>query len=1133
MTEESLFHEALAKANTEERAAFLDTACAGRPGLRAAVEALLVAHAAAGHPLDRPVPVHPDVTSEHTPEPRQGLTEYYVPPDAEPGAIIAGRYTLVEKVGEGGMGEVWVAWQTEPVKRKVALKLVKPGMDSRLVVGRFEQERQALALMDHPSIARVLDGGLTADRRPFFVMELVNGLPLMKFCDQATLGIPERLELFVPICRAVQHAHQKGIIHRDLKPSNILVTLIDGKPVPRVIDFGVAKATGGKLTEESLSTQFGAVIGTLEYMAPEQAGFSGTDVDTRADVYSLGVILYELLTGLRPFDGKRMRKAAFDERIRMIREEEPPAPSTRLSTAESSPSLAAVRQTELGRLTKLLRGELDWVVMKCLEKQRDRRYETAGALAHDVQRYLADEPVEARPPCASYRLGKFLRRNRGPVLAAALVLLALVGGVIGAAFGWIKAQKQQEVTALWARAEKERDAAEDARDGEKKAKREAEDAREKLAVVEYGRTMQVAHQEWRENNVPATLALLDSTRPDLRGWEWRYVHRLCHSDVLTLGTRLCSVSSAAFSPDGTRVVTGGADETARVWDARTGAEMLAFKGHKTSVGPASFSPDGSRVVTGSYDLTAKVWDAKTGTEIFTLAGHTGAVYAASFSPDGARVVTGSEDHTARVWDAKTGALVRTIKGHAGGVRSASFSADGSRLVTGSEDGTAKVWDSRIWAEVLTLKGHFSGVYAASFNPDGSRLVTGSPDWTAKVWDARTGVELITLKGHTDRVYAASFSPDGARVVTGSWDRSARVWDAKTGEELLTLKGHTNIVLSASFSPDGSRVVTAAHNDLTARVWDAKRGLENLILRGHTDRAWSAAFSPDGRRVVTASWDGTAKVWEAKTGKEVRTFKGHADSVWSASFRADGLRIVTGSRDRTAKVWDARTGDEILTLKGHNGIVTSASYSPDGSRIVTGSYDKTARVWDARTGEELLVLGGHADVVHSASFSPDGSRVVTDGGPTPKVWDAKTGVELLTLQGHTVAVWSASFSPDGSRVVSGSYDRTAKVWDAKTGAELFTLQGHTDSVVSASFSPDGLRIITGGNDRTARLWDARTGAEVLTLKGHTDHVIVATFSPDGSRVVTVGLDGTARVWDTTPVNRDFLVKGLAPPRLALK
>jgi serine/threonine protein kinase/Tfp pilus assembly protein PilF len=468
MTEESLFHDALAKP-AGERAAFLDAACAKEPQLRAAVEALLAAHDASTDRLGRP---QAELRPNLGPEPaRPAVTTDYQRP-SEPGAVVGGRYTLVERIGEGGMGEVWVSKQTEPVKRKVAVKLIKAGMDSKAVLQRFDQERQALALMDHPNIARVLDGGMTPTGQPFFVMDLVNGLPLTKFCDQMKLPVRERLELFTPICQAVQHAHQKGIVHRDLKPSNILVTIIDGKPVPKVIDFGVAKATSGKLTDETMSTGFGAVVGTLEYMAPEQAGYAGADIDTRADIYSLGVILYELLTGLRPIDGKRLRKVALSEMVRILEEEVPSKPSTRLSTDESLPSSAALRQTEPKRLMAMLRGELDWVVMKCLEKQRDRRYETANGLAREVQRYLADEPVEARPPSAGYRFRKFVRRHKGQVLAAVLVLSALLAGITGTTFGLFRAEAARRDEA------QQRAAAEKAAESERLAKLDADTKRQ-------------------------------------------------------------------------------------------------------------------------------------------------------------------------------------------------------------------------------------------------------------------------------------------------------------------------------------------------------------------------------------------------------------------------------------------------------------------------------------------------------------------------------------------------------------------------------------------------------------------------------------------------------------------------------
>ncbi len=428
----AVFDEAVEIASPAERQAYLDRACAEDPGVRSNVEALLRAYEAAGNFLENSaatVPEHP-------------ITE-------GPGAVI-GPYKLLQQLGEGGMGAVFMAEQTQPVQRKVALKVIKPGMDSRQVLARFEAERQALALMDHPNIARVLDAGATESGLPYFVMELVKGVPITRYCDERRLTPRQRLELFVPVCRAVQHAHQKGIIHRDLKPSNVLVALYDGQPVPKVIDFGVAKATGPKLTERTLFTEFGQVVGTLEYMSPEQAELNQLDVDTRSDVYSLGVLLYELLTGTTPLGHGRLREAPLLEVLRLIREEEPPRPSTRLSTAEHLPSIAASRGVEPRKLSGLVRGELDWVVMKCLEKDRDRRYETATGLAGDIERYLADEPVQACPPSAWYRFRKLARRNKGALAAAvAAALVVLLAGVgLGISNVLISRERDEKVTAL-------------------------------------------------------------------------------------------------------------------------------------------------------------------------------------------------------------------------------------------------------------------------------------------------------------------------------------------------------------------------------------------------------------------------------------------------------------------------------------------------------------------------------------------------------------------------------------------------------------------------------------------------------------------------------------------------------------
>jgi eukaryotic-like serine/threonine-protein kinase len=425
-----LFLAAAALPSTE-RPAFLADACGPDPGLLAAVERLLAAHERPDSLLD--------------PVPPGGLPHEYHKPFGQAGTIVGGRYKLVELIGEGGMGEVWVAQQTEPVQRAVAVKLIKPGMDSKLVQARFEAERQALALMDHPNIARVLDAGTTPEGRPFFVMELVKGVPITQFCDTHKLTPRQRLELFISLCWAVQHAHQKGIIHRDLKPTNVLVALYDDQPVPKVIDFGVVKATGQPLTDKTLMTSFGAVIGTPEYMSPEQATFNALDVDTRTDVYALGVLLYELLTGTTPLAKKTLHTVGILEMLRLVREQDPPRPSIKLSTAETLPAIAAARNTEPRKLANLVRGELDWIVMKALEKDRNRRYPTANGLAMDVERYLAGEPVRAVPPSAAYRARKFVHRNRGPVAAAALILLALFGGVISTAIGLVQAEAAREL----------------------------------------------------------------------------------------------------------------------------------------------------------------------------------------------------------------------------------------------------------------------------------------------------------------------------------------------------------------------------------------------------------------------------------------------------------------------------------------------------------------------------------------------------------------------------------------------------------------------------------------------------------------------------------------------------------------
>ncbi|MBM3983774.1 MAG: hypothetical protein FJ304_26605, partial [Planctomycetes bacterium] len=880
------------------------------------------------------------------------------PGDGLPGGtLVIPGYDLLPEIARGGMGVVYAA-RDRAFDREVAIKVMKPGMNAT----EFVREARITGRLPHPGIPPVYALGELPDGRPYLAMKLIRGDTLDTVLKRRTEFVTDRgrlLAAFEQMCHAVGYAHAQGLIHRDLKPSNVMVGAFGEV---QVMDWGLAREVGSgqpavgseeqagtpttpDATDDALKTVAGQIKGTPAYMAPEQA--RGEPVDARADVFALGGILAAILTGHPPFAGNSVmdtiiRAAQAELSETLARLDESGADAELLALCKTCLAAKAddrhANATELAQAVAAYRAEVE---ERLLQAERERAAEEARAREEENTRR------EAEARAAADRKRRFAQR----ALAASVLLLLLAGGV-GVAFAslWRTAETQRDAADIAkndaltekdkadiakAEAEKQRLAAEkaegvaveqkriaeQAKTNEEIARKQVEQEREKLASVEYGRTIQVAHQECLANNQEGARALLDGTRQDFRKWEWHYVNHLANSGLLlTLKGHTRGVRAAAFSADGTRIVTGSGDNTAKVWDAKTGAEVLTLKGHTDGVNAASFSADGTRVVTGSDDKTAKVWDAKTGAEVLTLKGHTSSVTAASFSADGTRIVTGSGDKTAKVWDAKTGAEVLTLKGHTNDVRAASFSADGIRIVTGSGDQTAKVWDAKTGAEVLTLKGHTGGVRAASFSADGTRIVTGSDDKTAKVWDAKTGAEVLTLKGHTNDVRAASFSADGIRIVTGSGDQTAKVWEVPSGK------------------PEGI----------------AKTGAEVLTLKGHTGGVTAASFSADGTRIVTGSFDNTAKVWDAKTGAEVLALKGYTGMVLAASFSADGTRIVTGSYDKTAKVWDAKTGAEVLTLKGHTGGVKAASFSADGTRIVTGTFDNTAKVWYAPPPPEVAL-----------------------------------------------------------------------------------------------------------------------------------------------------------------------------------
>jgi WD40 repeat protein len=1107
-------------------------------------------------------------------------------------------YTLEAEIGAGGMGVVYRARELT-FNRDVAIKLLQERFaEDGLAVQRFLEEARITGQLQHPAIPPVHHLGTLPDGRPFLVMKLIKGNTLATLLESQPAGDPDALAgnrrrfvaVFAQVCQAVAYAHDRKVIHRDLKPSNVMV---GGFGEVQLMDWGLAKVLTGRPERPPESagarteirggragdsaTQPGLVLGTPAFMAPEQARGEVENINERTDVFGLGAVLCTILTGRSAYAGPN----ALNVQVQAMLGETDEA-LARLDGCGADPDLVGLCK-------------------RCLAPRREDRPRDAGEVARAVSEHLAAAEERARQAElnrvraegararveAEAREARKRRRVQWALGGAVLLLLAAGGLGSGFAALWRNAERAKGTAesaknradlakndavraqdeALQARdqlaaekklseaarddalrqkglADSSRDEAFRQKGFAEQAQKDVERERQKLEVVEYGRTMQVAYQEWRDHNVPATVALLAGTRPELRGWEYSYVNYLCHTDLLTLRGHTDHVLAVALNKDGTRIVTGGSDHTAKVWNAHTGKELLTLTGHTNTISSVAFSMDGAHTVTGSWDKTAKVWDAKTGKVLLTLEGHTGKVESASFSPDQTRIVTSSEDRTAKVWDAKTGKVLLTLAGHMGPVQAVAFSPDGSRIVTGSMDRTVRVWNATTGKGQFFLTGHTNRVTAVAFSPDGARIVTGGWDNTARVWEVRSHKELFTLEGHTGVVRSVVFSPDGERIVTGSWDDTARIWEvpsakpeggAATAKERLVLKGHTDRVESAVFTPDGSRVVTGSW-DKTVKVWEvpsarpegvATASKELLALEGSNATVSSAPFSPGGERVVTAHHDKTARVWDATTGRVLLTLTGHTDRVESASFSADGARIATGSWDKTAKVWDAKTGKVLLTLEGHTGKVESASFSPDGSRIITSSDDKTAKVWDAKTGKVLFTLDRHASAVNSAAFSPNGSRIVTSGADnTVRVWNAETGKELFLAKGTVGRVTSAAFSPDGTRIVTNGV--VVRVRDTTTGRVLLALKGHTSTVWSAAFGPDGTRIVTGSADKTEKVWDAVTGAELLTLRGHQGTVMAVAFSSDGARLITCDSFGTTKVWDAGPRDRAVRPKEPAPP-----